>query len=128
MKQHALIATLSILSILLITLVVRTFLEPTGLVLRDFEENTVAYGKYTQIADHCQRVRAPVEINRRDRCNNMGMEMCCQAYNMPGCSRIDLPERLTLCLHKCMEDIRNQCRKAGNSQHASVQTFNEATP
>ena len=128
MKQQALLSTLSILSILLITFVVHNFLAPTGLILRDFEENTIAYGKYVQIADHCQRVTAPVEIGRHDLCDSMGMEQCCKAYNMPGCSRIDLPNRLSLCLHKCIEDVRNQCRKTGLSQHKSLQTFEEVTP
>lgn len=94
----------------------------TGQVLRDFTEEPPAY-REQQVADYCERVQVPVEaVNYRALCNTVGTEMCCKQYGIQGCSSQDLAVWPSICIHKCIEDVRNQCRKAGRSiQRAGLQ-------
>lgn len=87
----------------------------TGQVMRDFEEVPPS-AREQQMSDYCERVSVPVsEVHYRDLCNRVGTEMCCKEYGVPGCSAMDLAAWPSICLSKCIEDVRNQCRKAGRS-------------
>lgn len=93
----------------------------TGNVLRDFSEEPPAY-RVQQVADYCERVQVPNEaVNYRALCNTVGTEMCCKTYGIQGCSSQDLAVWPSVCVSKCIEDVRNQCRKAGQSQRQGLQ-------
>ncbi len=95
---------------------------PTGEIMRDFSEEPPT-SREQQIADYCERVSVPVQdVNYRALCNTVGTEMCCKQYGVPRCSTQDIAVWPSICIHKCIEDVRNQCRKAGRSiQRAGLQ-------
>lgn len=102
-------------------LILHSNIEPTSMFVRDFSESDEyiysEYAKPVQVVDYCERVVAPVDQNF-DMCVNVGMERCCQAYNIPGCSRGDIAVWPSVCVQKCMMDVHNQCRTAGGKLQA----------
>lgn len=117
MKRVVLVGVVALLGML----VLRIGLDPTGMFLRDFttpdEYIYTEYARPEQVVDHCERVVAPIDQNF-NLCVMVGVERCCQAYGIPGCSQGDKAVWPSVCVQKCMRDVHNQCRTAGGTLQA----------